>query len=260
MLVLFLFIFAAPLLQNLVQTGGVLGRTADISAETLVASTNKTRAQHDRPALTVNDKLTDAAEQKARDMLEHQYWAHTSDEGVDPWYWVKQSGYEYAVAGENLAKDFSTADAVVTAWMNSPEHRKNVLDERYHDVGVAVVDGKFQGKTATIVVALYGAERTSLSAAAAQALSQPAMLAAQHGSLSVMARMGVGLQSLTPTALASLIILLILSVVSLIAHAYRAKLPLSIRQSWRKHHGLYKAVLSVGMAGLIILLFGGGQI
>lgn len=144
--------------------------------------------------------------------------------------------------------------------MNSPEHRKNVLDNRYKDVGFAIVSGTLHEKPATIVVALYGTEQADLSAIAANTISQPAVLAAQHSSLSLAARMGVGLQSLTPTALASVLLLLLVSVVSLMAHTYRRKLPLPIRQSWRKHHGLYKAMAAVGMAAIIVLLYGGGQI
>ena len=260
LLVAFLLLFAAPLLQNVVQTGGVLGRSADISTEALLQSTNRTRTDQQVPILSQNPKLSLAAEQKAADMFANQYWAHTSPDGVEPWVWVQKAEYHYAVAGENLARDFSTADAVLTAWMNSPDHRDNVLNERFRDVGFAVANGEFDGKPTTIVVAMYGSERTTISQAAGQVFMQPAALPTQYGSLSMAARMGVGLQSLTPTALVSVFLLLLLSVVSLVAHAYRKKLPPGIRQSWRKHHGLYKACLAVGLAGLTVLMYGGGQI
>lgn len=260
LLVAFLFLFAAPLLQNLVQTGSVLGRSSQISAQALLDATNGARDKQGIAGLVANQQLGAAAQLKAQDMLENQYWAHVSNKGTEPWHWVEESGYKYAVAGENLAKNFSTADAVVTAWMSSPEHRKNMLDTAYNDVGFAIAEGELQGRPATIVVAMYGAEQAAFGEAVVQAFSQPAMLTAHQGPLSFAARVGIGLHSLTPTALASIFLLGVLSIVSLLAHAYRKKLPLPIRQSWRKHHGVYKAVAALGMAVFIILLYSGGQL
>lgn len=260
LLVIFLFVLAVPLMQNFIQTGSILGRTADISFQALIDSTNQQRSSHGTASLSANEKLTYAAQLKARDIFAGQYWAHTSEKGIEPWYWFEKADYDYSVAGENLAKNFNTADAVVAAWMNSPEHRKNLLDGRYNDVGFAIERGELQGKQTTVVVALYGTEKVSLSGVVSNTIAQPAVLAAQPKPLTMAARMGIGLQSLTPTALASVLLLLMISTVSLVAHFYRSKLPTPIRQSWRKHHGIYKAFAAVALGVFLVLLYGGGQI
>ena len=160
-------------------------------------------------------------------------------------------------AGENLAKGFHSSAGVVTAWMNSPEHRQNVLDGNYTDVGFAVQTGEFQGKKTTLVVALYGEPTTSAVQASA---GRQVVLAAHDDPLSPIARLGVGLQSMTPALLGSLVLLVIAGGVALSAHAYRNKLPREWRLSWKKHHGLYKAVGMASLAVVLLALYGGGQV
>ena len=242
---------------NFVQTGSVLGQTTAVTANDLLASTNHERESNDVSDLHLNAKLTQAAALKAEDMFKQQYWSHTAPDGTTPWQWFKQTGYEYREAGENLAKGFHSSAGVVTAWMNSPEHRQNVLDGNYTDVGFAVQTGEFQGKKTTLVVALYGEPTTSAVQASAD---RQVVLAAHDDPLSPIARLGVGLQSMTPALLGSLVLLVIAGGVALSAHAYRNKLPREWRLSWKKHHGLYKAVGMASLAVVLLALYGGGQV
>jgi hypothetical protein len=75
---------------------------------------------------------------------------------VTPWYWITQTGYEYLYAGENLAKDFITAQSAVDAWMASSTHKSNIISPYYKDMGIAVVEGKLQGKPTVLVVQIFG--------------------------------------------------------------------------------------------------------
>jgi hypothetical protein len=93
---------------------------------------------------------------KAAYMFEHNFWAHYAPDGTSPWYFIKNAGYEYEYAGENLAKGFSNSSDVVTAWMNSPTHRENVLSPKYQDIGFAVVEGKLLGEDTVLVVQMFG--------------------------------------------------------------------------------------------------------
>src|SRR5690554_2458889 len=147
------------LVYGLVSSGKieVLGRVSNISAGDVLTDTNTERAKSSLPALQLNEALSDAAFAKAQDMFTNNYWAHTSPTGVTPWKWLGDSGYNYDVAGENLAKNFPTAQDTVDAWMNSPTHRANILNNRYQDIGLAVVDGTLDGRPTTLVVAYYGA-------------------------------------------------------------------------------------------------------
>lgn len=134
---------------------------SSISSARLVELANQSRQEAGAGTLSIDNRLVAAAEAKARDMFEDQYWAHYAPDGASPWDFIIASGYDYVYAGENLAKDFITSDAVHDAWMNSPSHRDNILNSRYRDIGIAVVDGVLDGSRTTLVVQMFGAESSS---------------------------------------------------------------------------------------------------
>ena len=142
---------------------GVLGFASQIDPDKVIELTNAERLSVGVTILKENSELDQAALAKATDMFENNYWAHVSPTGTEPWYFVTQSGYEYKHAGENLARDFSNPKDVVTAWMASPTHRQNLLDSRYKDIGVAVVDGYINGVETTIVVQLFGSTQSTVA-------------------------------------------------------------------------------------------------
>lgn len=138
------------------KTGAVLGFATDINTQKLFELTNQERAAHNLQPLKYNDKLAAAAEKKAENMFSVGYWAHFAPDGTTPWSFILGQGYQYSVAGENLAKGFYFSNAVVDAWMNSPSHRENMLRESYQDVGYAVVNGTLNGEETTLVVQMFG--------------------------------------------------------------------------------------------------------
>ncbi len=127
-----------------------------ITASDVIALANSARSDAGLPVLTENAQLTTAAENKARDMIKNDYFAHTSPTGVAPWHWIKESGYEYKAAGENLAINYTDAGEQHWAWMKSSTHRANILNTRYQEIGVAVEKGKINGKEAILTVELFG--------------------------------------------------------------------------------------------------------
>lgn len=134
----------------------VLGFASQISPERVLELTNSERAKVGAPALQLNFLLNEAAQRKAGDMFAFNYWAHNSPSGRDPWTFFKEVGYRYLSAGENLARDFSSPEAVVSAWMASPSHRENLLNPKYQEIGISVVDGTLGGAETTLVVQLFG--------------------------------------------------------------------------------------------------------
>ena len=134
----------------------VLGYATNISPERLIALTNEQRTSHGFSPLTNNSVLNEAARRKAGDMFSLDYWAHNSPTGRTPWVFFKEVGYSYAFAGENLARDFDSSNAVVTAWMESPTHRENILNGDYREIGMAVVNGTLEGVETTLVVQFFG--------------------------------------------------------------------------------------------------------
>ncbi len=134
---------------------------AQISPEEVIKLTNDQRLANGLQPVKMDPELNVAAAAKAADMFARDYWAHVSPIGTQPWYFITSAGYSYRYAGENLARDFSSPQSVVQAWMDSPSHRDNLLNSKYQDIGLAVVDGKLDGRETTLVVQMFG---TKLSA------------------------------------------------------------------------------------------------
>jgi len=151
---------------------------ADVISSTLVQLTNQERQAIGLNSLKVNPILTQAAYAKAQDMIAKDYFAHTSPQGVSPWYWFKAFGYNYQVAGENLAIGFVESEEVNRAWKNSASHRQNLLNSSYKEIGIAVVTGNFQGKETTLVVQFFGTPQAVLKPVAVKPTPKPSPLPA----------------------------------------------------------------------------------
>ena len=162
-LVFALFNFGIKAAHN--QMPEVLGYATDIHVEQLLQDTNAQRASLGLSPLTLNEELSNAAASKAQDMFAKGYWAHNSPTGETPWDFISGAGYRYVIAGENLAKNFTTSDAVVSAWMASPSHRANIVKPGYKDIGFAVVNGTLNGEDTTLVVQMFGSPVSSLAEA-----------------------------------------------------------------------------------------------
>ena len=105
---------------------------------------NAQRTQHGLAPLTLSEKLSDGARAKSQDMARHNYFSHTSPTYGSPFEMMKAFGITYRTAGENIAKGYSSAEAVVTAWMNSESHRENILDPGYTAIGIGyAADGGY---------------------------------------------------------------------------------------------------------------------
>ena len=150
---------AVLLLAILVLVGAGQAAASEITAEKIIELTNGSRKEAGLRALSPSQLLTLAAQGKAEDMFTNQYFEHISPDGVTPWYWIKEAGYDYIYAAENLAIDFVTAEGAHSALMKSPGHRQNILCANYKDIGVAVLSGLFGEKISIIIVEEFGALR-----------------------------------------------------------------------------------------------------
>jgi Cysteine-rich secretory protein family len=147
-----------------------------IEVNALTDGTNAARTDGHMPALSVSPLLQAAAQEKANDMVASDYFAHTSPAGITPWYWFVNIGYHFSYAGENLAVNFSESQDVTAAWLASAEHRANILDPHFTEIGIAVAQGNFEGHPATYVVEFFGtpAAVAPAPAVAANAPAHPA--------------------------------------------------------------------------------------
>jgi hypothetical protein len=162
-----LFLLVAFLMSGLIMVAGVerqypavLGDATNISIQDLLTNTNMKRQANGLAPLKLNAQLNTAAEQKARHMFAQNYWAHVAPDGTTPWVFIKDSGYQYLYAGENLARGFNTGPEVVDAWMNSPTHKENMLSPYYTDIGFAVLPGTLTGSDTVLVVQMFGSPYT----------------------------------------------------------------------------------------------------
>ena len=126
-----------------------------ITKENVIRLTNQARVDEGLNSLVEDLRLTEAAQNKAEDMINRGYWAHFY-QGEKPWDWMKEAGYTFIDAGENLAIDFTEAEDMHQAWIDSPSHRDNLLGSSYQDIGIGVAQGWFEDHNTIIVVQMFG--------------------------------------------------------------------------------------------------------
>jgi uncharacterized protein YkwD len=114
----------------------------DAFARQVIELTNRERLHHGVPPLTPNPKLAQAAFVHSRAMAEGNFLNHYDPHtGSSPGDRIRAAGYDWKVAGENVAAGAETPERVVAGWMNSSEHRENILNPAFQDIGVGYVTG-----------------------------------------------------------------------------------------------------------------------
>jgi hypothetical protein len=136
----------------------ILVAAPSIDPGDVMSRVNKERSNRFLPTLITNSKLSSAATTKSNDMLARGYFAHVNPDGKYVWPTVEAAGYTpYKTLGENLAMDFTDAATMVSAWMNSPTHRANILNEKFEDQGLASIYGLFEeGHYSILTTNLFG--------------------------------------------------------------------------------------------------------
>ncbi|MFE7754561.1 sigma-70 family RNA polymerase sigma factor [Streptomyces sp. NPDC057429] len=109
---------------------------SDSVAEEVMNLVNAERAREGCGAVGTDERLATAASRHSADMVERDYFSHTSPDGTDPGARITSAGYRWSTYGENIAKGQTTAAAVMEAWMNSPGHKANILNCAFKEIGV----------------------------------------------------------------------------------------------------------------------------
>lgn len=133
-----------------------LAYASEITVSKVIELVNKAREGKEINSLEENVVLDKIAQDKLEDMIKNNYFAHTSPKGVTPWSWFEKEGYDYKYAGENLAINFLTAESQQKAWMDSPTHKKNIMNPQFQEIGVAVAAGEINNQLAIITVQEFG--------------------------------------------------------------------------------------------------------
>ncbi len=123
---------------------GRSGKGLTAQAAAVLKITNAERAKAGCKALSANSTLNNVAQAHSADMAAHNYFSHDSQNGKSPFDRMKDAGYNFRAAGENIAYGQRTATDVMNAWMNSPGHKANILNCTYTQIGIGYA---LQGST-----------------------------------------------------------------------------------------------------------------
>jgi uncharacterized protein YkwD len=136
----------------------------------VLAQLNQIRAEHGLVPLRINAQLTAASVQHTREMVAKGYFAHDSVDGSAFWKRVQRyypsARFGYWSVGENLLWSSPDVDAQHAAelWMQSPEHRANILTARWREIGVSALHvqaapGTYDGLDVTVITTDFGVRR-----------------------------------------------------------------------------------------------------
>ncbi|MGI8648521.1 MAG: hypothetical protein DLM55_01375 [Acidimicrobiales bacterium] len=129
----------------------------DSQAQQVLQLVNRQRSGAGCAPVQLEPRLTQAASAHSRDMANRRYFDHQSPDGDSPAERVTKAGYSWSGTGENIAAGQSTPQKVMDSWMHSEDHRKNILNCMWHDMGLAVVH---QGPQSPYWTQEFGAPRS----------------------------------------------------------------------------------------------------
>lgn len=107
-------------------------RPADIVKDIV----NRERSRYRRHPLRLDARLSRVAQAFARDMVRRGYFSHTSPEGRDMSDRFREGRVFYSTAGENIARGAKDGKDVMSMWMESSGHRRNILNSDFNRIGV----------------------------------------------------------------------------------------------------------------------------
>ncbi|MGW0957258.1 CAP domain-containing protein [Streptomyces sp. NPDC002545] len=113
------------------------GTSSEATAR-VVELVNAERSKAGCSALTVNDKLTKAAQAHSEDMAAHRNMSHTGSDGSNPGDRITRAGYTWQTYGENVAYGYATPEQVMAGWMSSAGHKANILNCSFKEIGVGL--------------------------------------------------------------------------------------------------------------------------
>ncbi len=155
---LYTFLFAVPEVDHFTRATSGL-RDADRAQADMLAQVNALRRKAGASPLKMNLDLQQAAQAHAQGMLARGFFAHKSPSGTTVRERARKAGYEWWTIGENIAEGQTSVKEVVTTWMGSPGHRKNILNPDFRELGVGLVLGKTRsGEYRVIWVQNFGAK------------------------------------------------------------------------------------------------------
>jgi uncharacterized protein YkwD len=117
---------------------------------------NSARKNHGLKPFCVHPALQKAARAHSEDMIQHDYFSHDSrGSNENPCTRIRRFGYSSSYCGENIGYN-TTPEGVFQSWMRSSIHRPNILDGRFHEIGIGACTGDYSDSKTTMYTADFG--------------------------------------------------------------------------------------------------------
>ncbi|HEV2846444.1 MAG TPA: CAP domain-containing protein [Thermoanaerobaculia bacterium] len=153
---LYVVIFAEPMAEYIARETMDLRDLQQVRKQ-IVAAVNSARRKAGVPPVTANTDLDEAAQRHAEDMLARNFFAHESPSGTTVRERARTAGYHWRTIGENIAEGQLSVAEVMETWMQSPGHRRNILEKDFKELGVGLAMGPSGGTHRVLWAQNFGA-------------------------------------------------------------------------------------------------------
>jgi len=136
-----------PLVAALVAVACTVPATAAYAAtsadgiDTVVALVNQEREEAGCDPVTINSRITTAAQDHSQDQADMGKMTHTGSDGSTVGKRATRAGYDWRKIGENVASGTTSPERAMQLWMNSSAHRANIVNCAFRHIGVGRVGG-----------------------------------------------------------------------------------------------------------------------
>jgi uncharacterized protein YkwD len=118
---------------------------------------NNAREKHGLKPFCVHPALQNAARAHSKDMIQRHYFSHhTKGSNEDPCSRIRRFGYDWSSCAENIGYN-ATPEGLFQSWMRSSIHRPNILDGRFHEIGIGACTGDNSDSNTTMYTVDFGA-------------------------------------------------------------------------------------------------------
>jgi uncharacterized protein YkwD len=128
----------------------------------ILDAVNAARREKRLRPLVLEPRLAVAAQRHAEAMRDRGFYSHDTPEGLTARDRILAAGYPARVVGENIAEGQFTVAEVMNGWLNSPAHRRNILEPSFTQLGVGLAIGRFDARYRLVWVQDFGAPGNTL--------------------------------------------------------------------------------------------------
>lgn len=139
----FILLFFFPFSSGDSQEAPLRSGPSDTEIRDFIRRVNALRQNSGCPELKWDDRIGAVAQGHSRDMVAKNFYSHTNPDGKDPFDRLREADIDFSAAAENIASGPKTGKEAYLIWLNSPNHRGNILDCRFLYHGVGRVRGRW---------------------------------------------------------------------------------------------------------------------